>query len=297
MLDRGGASPHQSDSPFVGSAEVVYGRREQARRLVRDIERYESDYLADGRFEPHMVRYRRRQVVSSLMRHPHRRILEVGCGTEPLFEFVDDWDEFTIVEPGHDFARLAGDRAPSGRDVRIVEALLEESSPQLSDRSFDFVVVSSLLHEVRDPTRLLDSVRALCNDETVVHFNVPNARSIHNRLAVRMGLIPDVFAQSELALRMQRTSTYDLASLKRSVEDAGFRVESSGSYFLKPFTHDQIQQMLDLSIIDGRVLDAMYYVSEEFPGAGAEIFVDVRRIERETAVPNHQENERRASMT
>jgi hypothetical protein len=198
---------------------------------------------------------------------------------EPLFEFVDDWDEFTIVEPGRAFARLAAERAPDGRNVRIVEAMIEEASSQISDRRFDFVVVSSLLHEVRDPSWLLRSIRTLCDHETVVHINVPNARSIHNRVAVRMGVIADVFAQSDLAIRMQRTNTYDLAGLKRHVEQSGFRVESSGSYFLKPFTHDQLQQMLDHAIIDERVLDAMYDVSEEFPDSGAEIFVDVRRIE------------------
>jgi hypothetical protein len=69
-----------------------------------------------------------------------------------------------------------------------------------------------------------------------------------------------------------------LDGLERRVTQAGFRVESSGSYFLKPFTHEQIQQMIDHAIIDTRVLDAMYDVSGEFPDAGAEIYVDVRKV-------------------
>jgi len=268
----------RSSCTFSGGELTSHAAHVNVKVFMRDIGQYEADYLADDRFEPHMVRYRRRQVLSSLARYPHARILEVGCGMEPLFDFVDDWDEFTIVEPGHEFVRLAREHAAAGRDVVVVEALIEEASPLLAGRQFDFIVVSSLLHEVRDPSLLLTSIRAQCGAHTVVHFNVPNAKSIHNRLAVRMGLIPDVFAQSEMALKMQRTNTYDLTSLKGRVTEAGFRVESSGSYFLKPFTHEQIQQMLDHRIIDVRILDAMYDVSEEFPEAGAEIYVDVRRV-------------------
>ena len=39
---------------------------------------------------------------------------------------------------------------------------------------FDFVIASSLLHEVQDPTRFLRAVRSVCGPETVIHLNVPN---------------------------------------------------------------------------------------------------------------------------
>ena len=244
---------------------------------MRDIDRYEAEYLADYGFERQMVRYRRKRVLACVAQYPHQRILEVGCGIEPLFEHVDDWQEYTIVEPGREFAAGARKRVPSGQAVTVHEMLLEDAREVLAGRNFDFVIVSSLLHEVGDPGRLLAAVRALCAEETVVHLNVPNATSLHNRLAVKMGMIPNVFARSALAERMQRTNTYDAAGLAARVEEAGFRVETSGSYFLKPFTHRQLQRMLDEGIIDERVLDALDHVSDDFPDAGAEIYVNVRK--------------------
>ena len=182
---------------------------------MRDIERYQAEYLADYRFERQIVRYRRRQVLACLAQYPHRRILEIGCGVEPLFAHLEDWEEYTIVEPAEAFAQGARTLVPSGRHVVVHQALLEDAREALADATFDFVIVSSLLHEVRDPERLVGVVRTLCAPETVVHVNVPNALSLHNRLAVKMGLIPDAFARSALAERMQRTSTYDLHRLAK----------------------------------------------------------------------------------
>lgn len=244
---------------------------------MRDLDQYEKDYLAGYGFERHMVRYRRKAVLASLRRHPHDHVLEVGCGLEPLFEHVDDWRSFTVVEPGREFSARARARAPAGRDVVVHGASLEDAGDALRGRPFDFVVVSSLLHEVADPGRLLAAVRALCGPDTVVHVNVPNARSLHNLLAVKMGLLADVFARSALADRMQRTSTYDEAKLVLALTSAGFRVLDTGTYFLKPFTHGQLQKMLEHGIVDERVLDALDAVVAELPGLGAELFADVKR--------------------
>jgi hypothetical protein len=57
---------------------------------------------------------------------------------------------------------------------------------------------------------------------------------------------------------------------------AGFITVSSGSYFLKPFTHSQLQQMLDAGTIDEAVLDALFAINEEFDDLGAEIYVNLR---------------------
>jgi hypothetical protein len=241
---------------------------------VRDIAEYEAAYRADYGFERHMVRFRRRTILRWLESQPHARILEVGCGLEPLFEHVRDWEHYTIVEPAATFAAHARERTPAGRSVVVRQELLEEAASALHGQPFDCIVVSSLLHEVTDPHGLLAAVHALCGPATRVHVNVPNAASLHNRIAVHMGLIPDLFTRSALADRMQRTNTYDATRLQATMVSAGFRVESAGSYFLKPFTHGQLEAMLKHGIIDERTLDAMYEVNAEFEGLGAEIFVN-----------------------
>jgi 2-polyprenyl-3-methyl-5-hydroxy-6-metoxy-1,4-benzoquinol methylase len=244
---------------------------------VRDLDRYQSDYVASYGFERHMVRYRRRQILGLISQVPHRRILEVGCGLDSLVRHVGDFETFDIVEPASMFAAHARAFTAERGGISVHEATLEQAAMRLSGKRFDFIVVSSLIHEVPAPLEVLSAARGLCQDDTIVHVNVPNARSLHNRIAVKMGLIPDLYARSALAEQMQRTSTFDSERLAAVAREAGFAVVSSGSYFLKPFTHGQLHRMLEENIIDERVLDALFDVNDEFTDMGAEIYVNLRK--------------------
>lgn len=130
---------------------------------------------------------------------------------------------------------------------------------------FDYIIMGSLLHEVDDPQKLLGAVKSVCNKDTVVHINVSNASYIHRLLAKAMGIIADVHERSELQKTMQRRCAYDLGELKEEVRKAGFRIIETGGEFVKFFTHEQMQRMLDEEIIDMRMLDGMYALGEIFP--------------------------------
>ncbi len=248
---------------------------------MRDIAKYATDYRRNyGNFEAHQVRYRRRKVLEILKRSAHASILEVGCGLEPLFSWTDDFERYTVVEPAATFVESARRLADGDARIEIHHGGLESSTAALRSRRYDFIVASSLLHEVPDPRLFLESIRQLTTADTLVHINVPSALSLHNLLAVEMGLIADAHEKSPLAALYQRTSTFDRASLAETVTSAGFSVVSSGSYFLKPFTHEQMQALLDRDVITVPVLDALYDVVEHsLPELGSEIFVNVRAAE------------------
>lgn len=238
-------------------------------------ERYAAQY-AEGGFETVLVSVRRRQVLESIARHPHRHILEIGCGLEPLFAHGLEFDSFTVVEPSAEFVanarRVAGDR-PS---VEVRCGYFEEVAPQLVGRPFDFVVVSSLLHEVPDPHGLLRSVRSVCTPATVVHVNVPNVRSFHRLLALEMGLIESVFEQSETERRFQRRTRFDMDTLRAMLAESGLAVFRDGSYMVKPFTHAQMEAMLAAGIVDARLLAGLERMARHLPGMGCEIFAEAR---------------------
>lgn len=235
--------------------------------------RYVEQYQA-GSFETVMVAVRRAQVVAAIERRSARRILEVGCGLEPLFVHATGWDTFAVVEPAAEFVARARELARDQPGVSVHEGYLENAAPMLADMHPDFIVLSSLLHEVPDARALLRSVRGVANAQTVVHINVPNVMSFHRLLAVEMGAIADVFEPSEMERRFQRQRRFDLAALVNLVQSEGFRVVDSGSYFIKPFTHAQMARMLDAGTIDATVLLGLERMSRHLPGMGAEIFVE-----------------------
>lgn len=73
--------------------------------------RYEQNYAKDYGIEGIFVKYRRKMVLESIHRYPAKRFLEIGCGIEPLFEFVSDYDSFSVVELNKPFADSARKRA------------------------------------------------------------------------------------------------------------------------------------------------------------------------------------------
>ena len=123
---------------------------------------------------------------------------------------------------------------------------------------------------------MLKAIKELCSSDTVVHINVPNANSLHRLLAKEVGLIKDVHEQSAQMQKMQRRRTYDIKLLQKEIIDAGFNVKDSGSYFIKPFTHKQMQQCLDEGIIGEEILLGFEKIIKYMPEYGAGIYVNVK---------------------
>lgn len=248
---------------------------------MRDISDYEKKYV-EGPFEETMADIRRRCVIGQIGDTENKAILEVGCGMHPLFLDIDNYQTMVIVEPGSGFCdnaeKMDAFQASKSR-IRILRGFLEDKIEDIIDLKikFDIIVVSSLLHEVEDPQRLLASVRAICADNTLVHINVPNARSLHRLIAYESGMIPSLYERSAQQKNLQQHTTYDMELLTGDVRKAGFTVMSQGSYLIKPFTHGQMQRMLDDNIISDQALEGLEKLTRYLPEYGAEIYVNVKR--------------------
>ena len=240
-------------------------------------ERYAAQYAGGpGWFETVMVDARRRQVLGTAARHPHRRLLEVGSGLEPLFLHLPSVEAYTLVEPVPEFCARARALAGDSARVRVHQGTLEALAPELG-QGFDLIVVSSLLHEVPDPNQLLQAVHGLCARETVVHVNVPNVRSLHRVLALEMGLLGQLSEPSEMERRFGRHTRFDREGFVKSLEATGLEVLRFATYFLKPFSHAQMEALFDSGILDRSALGALERVAERFPEHGAEMLAEVRR--------------------
>ncbi len=243
--------------------------------MKRDIAKYEEEYNKPG-FEAFQVHYRRKKVLDVVSHYPHKRILEIGCGSEPLFKYLaDEFEHYVVVEPGKIFFDGARELAKGNDKIECINDYFSYSE-NLKNQKFDLIICSSLLHELANPRAMIDDIKAISNKNTVIHINVPNAFSFHRLLAKEMGMIQDVHELSDRSVVLQQNKTYDLESLRELVTDAGFVIVDSGSYFLKPFTHVQMNEMIESKIIDEEVLDGLYNMCEVLPELGSEIFVDVR---------------------
>jgi SAM-dependent methyltransferase len=253
--------------------------------LPRSLEEYRDNWsreYARGSFETLLAPYRRKRILTSLRAHRHDHILEVGCGLEPLFaHWPGEFRTYTIVEQIPEFAAAARDQARSNPQVQVVADSIESAASTLAGE-YDFIILSGWLHETPHPARILELVRGLCGAGTTIHVNVPNVRSVHRLLAEKMGLIPAIDAPSGQDQRYERQVHFDQARLRELLESAGFSVVESGSYFVKPFSNEQMEQLLASGIVPRSILDGLDALVEFMPELGCEIFADARpRLPRE----------------
>ncbi len=242
---------------------------------MRDIEKYADEYLKEG-FEDVIVEYRRKKVLSVINKAQRTsKIVEIGCGKHPIFEFFNDFDEYVFYEPASELFGIADRLKNNDSRIKGINAPFGDTE-ELGDFTPDIVLLSSLLHELEEPDKMLDDIKYICGSDTLVHINVPNANSFHRILAKSMGLISDTKEMSDRNVTLQQNRVYDLDELINTVEQRGFQVVESGSYFIKPFTHAQMWSMIKNDIINEQVLDGLYQLGEELRGLGSEIYVNCK---------------------
>lgn len=244
---------------------------------MRDIIDYSHKYSVQP-FEEIQVEYRRRKILERIKNYEHRTILEIGCGLVPFFQNYSDFNLLVIVEPSEHFYENAKTILHKDNNLQskviLINDYLENAISKLSKYEFDFILVSGLIHELDNVTFFLNKLRDLLKKSTIVHANVPNARSFHRVLALEMGIIQTVFEMSDMNLRMQQHRVLDLTSFSELIINHGFKIIKSGSFFIKPFTHTQMSKLLETKIIDEIVLNGLYNMVKYIPDLGSEIFIE-----------------------
>ncbi len=243
----------------------------------RNLKEYEKNYNQLP-FENHQVFFRRKNIIEQLKNRPHSKILEIGCGNEPLFKYIENVEKWVVVEPAWKFYEKATKIA--NNNVILIHNYLENSlhEIQATGINFDYIICSGLLHEVNNPNEILHTIYELCNKNTIVNINVPNAKSFHRILAYCMGLIPNIYHKSQTQKLMQQSDiVYDMELLKTQCENMGFKVINSGSYFIKLFTHQQMQECLNQHIFTENLLYGLNNLIEYMPEYGSEIFVELKK--------------------
>ena len=246
--------------------------------MSRNIDNYEEVYLKSN-FEKEMVRIRRRKVLEIMNDLKPKRILEIGCGIESIFKFYSDFELFTVVEPSRFFVEIAKKEKEnySEKNIIIYQDLVENIINELKRDNYDLILLSGLLHEVKSPQYLISEIKKIMTTDTILHVNVPNSNSFHRVLAKEAGLIKTVFELSPNNIKLQQNTVFNLENLEKLSTDNDFIVQSKGSYFIKPFTHEQMQNLLDENIIDSRVISGFYNMAKYMPNMGAEIFVNLKQ--------------------
>ncbi len=243
----------------AGVPTVVVPASEAAR--LQEISRHHS--YEEG-FNGRLTRYRARAIMDAVPRGG--RLLEIGCGGGALAEVLaGHFDSITLVEASPTYLEAA--RRRLGGLANYHQALAEEFA---TEERFDCVLASGLLEHVADPVAILRRCRALLAEGGMAVFLVPNARSLHRRIGLHMGLLSRLDELQEQDFEVGHRRYYTRESLRSDIEGAGLRVAHERGVFLKPLANWQMEGW------DEALADAFDASGRELPDHCAELMAVCR---------------------
>jgi len=249
-------------------------------------EDYRAVYDPLAGFESICSRARQRRNIAFLTTHAPRRILEVGCGAMILATLDGaerlSFDVWTIVEPEPDFQAAARQATAGDARFRVVPGYLEAVLTDLltsQPQGYDAVLLSGLLHETAAPDVLLAAAVQALTPGGHLLASVPNARSFHRLLAVEAGLIPAPATLSPRDRALGHPVVFDADGLRTLVAAAGLTGLTLDGYLFKPFTHAQMELLLQAEgpALRDCLVDGLIALGKQFPDHAAEICVTGRK--------------------
>lgn len=135
-------------------------------------------------------------------------------------------------------------------------------------KSYDTIVMNHVLEHLESPVDELKNIRNWLKEDGVFICGVPNANSYHRLLAVEMGLLEASNELNDRDKALGHYRVYTLDELIKDVEQAGFRVISSGGIGLKFLSNSQLKDLFSEDFIK-----AALKMGSLAPNHGAEVFV------------------------
>ncbi|MFW3173009.1 methyltransferase domain-containing protein [Geodermatophilus sp. CPCC 206100] len=198
---------------------------------------------------------------------PDDVVVELGVGEGvTLSRLASLPRRYVVVEGAPSLAARVRAQHPT---VEVAEALFEEFVP---DEPCDKLMALHVLEHVDDPVALAAHLRTWLVPDGELVVVVPNRRSLHRRLAVLMGLQPELDTLSPRDHLVGHQRVYDLDSLEADLRAAGFEPFERKGMLFKPLPN---AMMLDFS---PQLVQALNDLGDELPAdLGANIAVRARR--------------------
>ena len=188
--------------------------------------------------------------------------LELGPATGYMTQYLlSDFEELTAVEGSLNLLN----QIPDDDKLIKIHSLFEEFEPV---KKYDTIVMSHVLEHIEHPVPLLKRIRGWMHSDSIFVLGVPNAKSFHRLAAVTMGILKTEYEMNERDQALGHYRVYDMQTLTDDARSAGFKVKGRVGILLKFLSNNQIEKMMDDSI-----LDAYFKLGNEFKENSAEIFL------------------------
>lgn len=173
----------------------------------------------------------------------------------------DEFENLHIVDGSLNLLNLI----PSYSNVTKFHSLIEDFQAPIQ---YDFILMDHILEHIEKPVKVLKKVTEFLKPNGIFVVGVPNAKSIHRLVGVKMGSIKSIYELNERDHQLGHYRVYDFDTLENDVTKAGFKLIDKMGVFFKPLANRQIEENWDSQIIEG-----FYQLGFDFQENAAEIYV------------------------
>jgi SAM-dependent methyltransferase len=212
--------------------------------MTRDFERYLTDFKMLP-FERIQEKYRLKRLVELLPKNLSSLsyVLEVGPGINPAFLHITGEATIDVLEPINELYIQNLALSKSMKKVKVWNQTAEKFIYESSEKKYDLVILSSVLHELESPKEVIVQIYNLLRSDGMLIIIVPNNQSVHR-----------------------------LISLINLLNLVGFSRINVLTSFVKPLPHQGMTNAVNSGVIKSKDLDFLYDISSLLDGYGSEIF-------------------------
>jgi len=229
--------------------------------ISNEVERVEKSanwYISQQlKFDRQLVEYRYRTMKPYL---PDGYGLELGSGDGSMTKYLrKSFKRLTVVDGAQELI----DHISEGEDIEKVCCLFEDFKPK---HSYDAIIMEHILEHIDNPVELLQRSKEWLAPNGIVVIGVPNALSLHRRVATKMGLLKNPYELNERDHKVGHRRVYDSTILEEHVHSAGLQISQKKGVFVKPVSNQQIEETWTEEMKEG-----FFQLGEDFPDLSAEI--------------------------
>lgn len=198
-----------------------------------------------------------------------KKVIELGCDRGFLTQKLASICETVLVAEGSERnISYAKDKTKNYSNVQFYNSLWQDFEYSGSDVS-DVVFFMGLEYlDKYMALKVLNKIRSWLEPSGRLHVVVPNALSLHRKIAYYMGMIKDVHELSERdKMYGQRArGVYDKETLFNELKECGYKVSHWEGIFLKPLPNVMMMNL------DEKIIRGFYEIGKELPDYCAHIF-------------------------
>ena len=197
--------------------------------------------------------------------HMPGNALELGSADGIMTErLLPEFSSFTVIDGSQLFLDQLNSKIKNDK-LKTVCSLFEEYETEIK---YDNIFGTHILEHLTDPVLVLKKAKEWLSDTGKIFIAVPNARSIHRLIGVKMGMLekPDSLNDQDLKLGHLRVYTPEL--LKQHITDAGLKIVHFGGLMIKPISNRQIEENWSDELVD-----AFFALGDDMPELCSEIYI------------------------